>query len=528
MGGLALLVLGVIIGAAAGGFIIYNYHQSASKEQFNEARREAAKIIEEAKKEAEALKKEKLLEAKEEIHRERAQMEEELRHKRLELEKMESRLNLKEENIERRYQNLEMKEKELKLFEEELKKKESEIEQVRKELEEERKEIEETKEEVKRKLQEVAKMTEEEAKEALKNAMIDEARREAYEIVRAIEEEAKETADKKAKEIIATAVQRYAAEEVAEITVSVVHLPSDEMKGRIIGREGRNIRAFEAATGVDLIIDDTPETVVLSCHDPVRREIARRALEALVKDGRIHPASIEEMVKRKRREVDNYIKELGEATVFELGIHNLHPELVRLVGRLHFRTSYAQNMLDHSREVATFCGIMAAELGLDVPFAKRIGLLHDIGKAVDHEIEGSHALIGAELAKKYGESDRVVNAIASHHGEVEPATPEAVLLAAADALSAARPGARREMVEAYLKRIAKMEEIAQSFDGVERAYAIQAGRELRVIVIPEEISDEDTYFLAKEIAKQLKDQLTYPGQIKVHVIRETRAVEYAT
>ncbi len=526
--GFVMLILGVVVGAAAGGFVAYSFFQSAGKEKLSEARREAAKIIDEARKEAEALKKEKLLEAKEEIHRQRAELEEEMRKKRLELEKFEGRLALKEENLERKYQSLEMKEKELRLLEEGVKKKEEELEKIRQELEEARKQVEQEREEVRLKLQQVAKMTEEEAKEALKNAMIEEAKKEAYEIVRAIEEEAKETADRKAKEIIATAIQRYAADEVSEITVSVVHLPSDEMKGRIIGREGRNIRAFEAATGVDLIIDDTPETVVLSCHDPVRREIARRALEALVKDGRIHPASIEEMVKRKTREVENYMKELGEATVFELGIHNLHPELVKLIGRLHFRTSYAQNMLEHSKEVAVFCGIMAAELGLDVPFAKRIGLLHDIGKAVDHDIEGSHALIGADLARKYGESEKVVNAIASHHGEVDPQTPEAVLLAAADALSAARPGARREMVEAYLKRIARMEEIAKSFKGVERCYAIQAGRELRVIVIPEEISDEETYFLAKEIAKRLKDELTYPGQIKVHVIRETRAVEYAT
>ena len=526
--GVVMLFLGVIIGVAVGGFFMVGHQQSLARGKLEEAKREAKRIIDEARKEAEAIKKERILEAKEEIHKERLQFEEEMRRKKAELEKAESRIVMREENLDRRAQNLDLREKELRIFEEQLKKRESELEQAKAELEEAKKELEDLKEEARKKLQEIAKMTEEEAKEALKNAMIEEARREAYEIVRSIEEEAKETAEKKAKEIIALAIQRYAAEEVAETTVSVVHLPSDEMKGRIIGREGRNIRAFEAATGVDLIIDDTPETVVLSCHDSVRREVARRALEALVKDGRIHPARIEEVVKRKRREVENFIKELGESTVFELGIHNLHPELVKLVGRLYFRTSYAQNMLEHSKEVATFCGIMAAELGLDVAFAKRIGLLHDIGKAVDHEVEGSHALIGAELAKKYGENEKVVNAIASHHGEVEPQTVEAVLLAAADALSAARPGARREMVEAYLKRIAKMEEIAQSYEGVERAYAIQAGRELRVIVIPEEVSDEDIYFLAKEIAGRLKNELTYPGQIKVHVIRETRAVEYAT
>ncbi|MGC9033446.1 MAG: ribonuclease Y, partial [Thermosulfidibacteraceae bacterium] len=372
-----------------------------------------------------------------------------------------------------------------------------------------------------------SKLTEEEAKEIIKQQVLDEARKEAYEMVRIIEEEAKEKAEKKAKEIIATAIQRYSADEVIENTVSVVYLPSDEMKGRIIGREGRNIRAFESITGVDLIIDDTPEVVVLSCHDPIRREIAKRALEALIKDGRIHPARIEEVVKKKELEVEAHIKEVGESVVFELGIGNIHPELVKLIGRLKYRTSYGQNILEHSKEVAVFCGIMAAELGLDASLAKRIGLLHDIGKAVNHEVEGSHAIIGADLTKKYGENEKVVNAIASHHGEVEPTSIEAILLIAADTLSAARPGARREVVEAYLKRITRMEEIASSYKGVEKAYAIQAGRELRVIVIPEEISDEELHFLAKDIAKRLQEELTYPGNIKVHVIRETRAVEVA-
>ncbi len=517
----------VILAGAAGAAVGYFYYKNVAESRLKDAERTAQKILEEAEREAETKKKEKLLEAKEEIYKEKSKVEEELKRKRLELERLEERLTLREDNLDKRQQQLDLRERELRLLEEEIKRKEQELKHSQEELEQKEKNLEEMEKQVKKKLEEVAKMTEEEAKEALKEAMISEARKEAYEIVKRIEEEAIEQADKKAKEIIAMAIQRYAAEEVAENTVSVVHLPSDEMKGRIIGREGRNIRAFEAATGVDLIIDDTPETVVLSCHDPVRREIAKRALEALVKDGRIHPARIEEVVEKKKKEVESYIKEVGEETIFELGIHNLHPELVKLVGRLKFRTSYAQNMLEHSKEVAMFCGMMAAELGLNVAFAKRIGLLHDIGKAVDHEVEGSHALIGAELARKYGEDEKVVNAIASHHGEVEPATPEAVLLAAADALSAARPGARREMVEAYIKRITKMEEIASSFEGVERAFAIQAGREIRIVVIPEEISDEETYFLAKEIAKKLEKELTYPGQIKVHVIRETRAVEYA-
>lgn len=518
-----VLVIGIAIGAAVG----YLYRKQIYEAKIGQLEEESKRIIEEAKKEAETIKKEAFLSAREEIYKEKVKLEEELKEKRLELERLEARLLQKEELLESKSQQLNVKEQEIRNIEDTLRKEKEEIARMKEELRAKEEEVEELRLQAKKKIEEIAKLTEDEAKELLKKQIVDEARKEVYEIVRSIEEEAKEKAEKKAREIIATAIQRYAAEEVMENTVSVVYLPSDEMKGRIIGREGRNIRAFESITGVDLIIDDTPETVVLSCHDPIRREIARRALEALIKDGRIHPARIEEVVKKKELEVEAHIKEIGESVIFELGIGNIHPELVKLIGRLKFRTSYGQNILQHSKEVAVFCGIMASELGLDVALAKRAGLLHDIGKAVDHEVEGSHALIGAELAKKYGENEKIVNAIASHHGEIEPTTIEAILVVAADGLSAARPGARREVVEAYLKRIAKMEEIAMSFKGVEKAYAIQAGRELRVIVIPEEISDNEIYFLAKDIAKRLQEELTYPGNIKVHVIRETRAIEVA-
>ena len=512
-----LLILVALALGGAGGYFLRN---KLLEMKVKSAEDETQRIIKEAKREAERLKKEALLEAKETIYKEKASVEEEMNQKRKELEKAENRIIQKEEHLEKKERQLDEKEKELRSLSDRLK-------NLEKELTQREAQLREKMEEAIKRLEYVAQLTREEAKKELMDMMVKEAKKDAYEIIRKIEEKAREEADRKARAIIAQAIQRYAAEEVTEHTVSVVPLPSDEMKGRIIGREGRNIRAFEAATGVDLIIDDTPEAVVLSCHDPVLREVARRALEKLVKDGRIHPARIEEVVNKVSRELETTMKEEAEAAAFELGIHNLHPELIKLLGRLKYRTSYTQNMLAHSKEVAYFCSIMGAELGLNVPMLKRMGLLHDIGKAVDHEVEGSHAQIGAELARKYGESPEVVNAIASHHGEVEPTTPEAVILAAADALSAARPGARREMVEAYLKRIEKLEEISQSFPGVEKAFAIQAGREVRVIVKPQEMGDDEIYMLARDIAKRLEDELTYPGQIKVHVIRETRAVEYA-
>ncbi len=513
---LLLIVTALVLGGA-GGYLLRN---KLLEMKVKSAEDEAQRVLKEAQREAERIKKEAILEAKEAIYKEKASVEEEMAQKRKDLEKAESRILQKEDHLEKRERQIEEKEKELRSLADRLK-------NLEKELSQQESQLKERLEEAIKRLEYIAQLTKEEAKEELLKMMEKEARKDAYELIKKIEERAKEEADRKAKAIIAQAIQRYAAEEVTEHTVSVVPLPSDEMKGRIIGREGRNIRAFESATGVDLIIDDTPEAVVLSCHDPVRREIARRALEKLVKDGRIHPTRIEEVVNKVGRELETTMKEEAEAAAFELGIHNLHPELIKLLGRLKYRTSYTQNMLAHSKEVAYFCSIMGAELGLNVTLLKRMGLLHDIGKAVDHEVEGSHAQIGAELARKYGESPAVVNAIASHHGEAEPTTPEALILAAADALSAARPGARREMVEAYLKRIEKLEEISQSFPGVEKAFAIQAGREVRVIVKPQDMGDDEIYMLARDIAKRLEDELTYPGQIKVHVIRETRAVEYA-
>jgi len=510
--GIVFALLALIAGVGVG-YLIRNKMLQVKIKSAEDA---AEKIL----KEAESRKKEILLEAKEEAYKEKTLAEEEISKKKKDLERYETRLSEKEETLIK-------KEKTLNEKDEELRKREDTLLDLEKELEAKRRECDEKLEEVMKKLESISQLTKEEAKEELMRSMEEEAKKEAYEMIRKIEERAKEEADRKAKAILAQAIQRYAADEVSELSVSVVTLSSDEMKGRIIGREGRNIRAFEAATGVDLIIDDTPEAVVLSCHDPVRREIARRALEKLVRDGRIHPARIEEVVEKVKKDLEISMKEEAEAVAFELGVHDLHPELIKLLGRLKYRTSYTQNMLDHSKEVAYFCSLLGAELGLDVQLLKRMGLLHDIGKAVDHEVEGSHAQIGAELAKKYGETEEVVNAIASHHGEVEPLTPEAVIVAAADALSAARPGARREMVEAYLKRIERLEEISRSFPGVEKAYAIQAGREVRVIVKPEEMTDEEIYMLARDIAKRLEDELTYPGQIKVHVIRETRAVEYA-
>ena len=485
-----------------------------------EARSEADKILVNARRQAGQLTKEARLEAKEMVYQARSEFEKETKQIRAELAAREQRLGQKEENLEKRMTLVEKKEMELKGREKGLQK-------IERRVQEKEAKYEAALAEQIQKLERISGMSADEAKQTLMRQMEEEAKYEAARTVKQILDEARENAEKEAKNIMALAIQRCAADFTAEMTVSVVNLPSDEMKGRIIGREGRNIRSLEAATGVDLIIDDTPEAVIVSAYDPVRREVARLTLERLVGDGRIHPARIEEMVAKVRKEVDQSIKEEGEKTTFDLGVHAVHPELVKLVGRLKFRTSYGQNVLTHSKEVAYLSGVMAAELGLDAELAKRAGLLHDIGKAVDHEVEGTHAAIGADLARRHGEDPRVVNAIASHHDDVEALCAESVLVAAADALSAARPGARKESLDAYLKRLSKIEEIANSFDGVEKSYAIQAGREIRIIVENEQITDEKAAVLAKEICRKIEQELTYPGKIKVTVIRESRFVEYA-
>lgn len=469
--------------------------------------------MEEAEKEAEAAKREILLEAKEEAHRLRNEIEQEERTRRAELQRTERRLLQKEESLDRKLEALERKE-------ESITRKERELEAAKEELA--RLHAEQRAE-----LQRISGLSSEEAKALLLKDIENEIRHEAAVMIRDIEAQAKEEADRRAREIVAAAIQRCAADHVAETSVSVVSLPSDEMKGRIIGREGRNIRALETLTGIDLIIDDTPEAVILSGFDPVRREIAKVALEKLISDGRIHPARIEEMVEKAQKEVEAIIKEEGESAAIEAGVHGLHPELIRLLGRLKFRSSFGQNVLKHSLEVAHLAAGMAAELGANIAVAKRAGLLHDIGKAVDHEVEGPHVQIGVDLARKYRESPEVIHAIAAHHGDEEPKTVEAVLVQAADAISAARPGARRETLEAYIKRLTKLEEVADSFDGVEKAYAIQAGREIRIMVKPEKVDDLAAVRLARDIVKKIEEELEYPGQIKVTVIRETRVVDYA-
>lgn len=512
-----LIAVGCALAGFAAGFLV---RRTLAEAKVGNAEKQASRLLDQSRKEAETITKEAALEAKERLYRAKSESDKEVRNKRRELAGLEKRLSQKEENLERKVDLLDRKEMDLN-------KREGKIGGREQGLTAKEEEYQQLKGEINTKLERISGMSSDQARAQLVETIREDARNDAARYVKTTEEEARAAADKKCKWIIGNAIQRYASDYVAESTVSVVPLPNEEMKGRIIGREGRNIRTLESATGVDLIIDDTPEAVILSAFDPIRRQIAKISLERLISDGRIHPARIEEVVEKVKKELDLSIKEAAESATFDLGVHNVHAEVARLIGRLKYRTSYAQNVLQHSREVSYLCGIMASELGLDPKFARRAGLLHDIGKAIDHETEGSHALIGAEVARRHGESDAVINAIASHHEEEEPTSVEAILVQAADALSAARPGARREMLEAYVKRMEKLEEIADSFKGVHKAYAIQAGREVRIIVQENQVSDGETVYLARDIARKIEEQLSYPGQIKVTAIREKRAVEYA-
>lgn len=515
--GLAVLV---IVAAIVGFFVGGKSSAKKSEKQFGSAQARADKIIEDAVAESKTIKKEAILEAKEQELKLKNEFERESRDKKAELNRQEQRLNQKEDNLEKKEAALDRKNEELENQKKNLAAKHVEIEKLQEKLSNQH-------ELMVQELEKVSQLTKEEAKKLLTEEILEETRHDVALQVRNIEQTAKDEAENEAKNIISLAVQRCAADHASEITVSVVPIPNDDMKARIIGREGRNIRALENATGIELIVDDTPEVVILSGFDPVRRETARLALEKLITDGRIHPARIEETVAKVKKELDQEIKAAGESAMFDVGIYGLHPELIKLIGRLKYRTSYGQNVYKHSIEVAELAGIMASELGLDVVMAKRAGLLHDIGKAVDKEQEGTHVQLGADLAKKYGEKANIINAIAAHHGDCEPKTIEAVLVAAADAISGARPGARRETGTNYVKRLEKLEQIASDFNGVDKCYAIQAGREVRVIVKPEQVDDAQAMFLAKDIAKKIEAELEYPGQIKVNVIRESRAVEYA-
>lgn len=512
---IAIIVTGVVTLLVVGAIILYlsNSKLKTAKEILGNAETDSKRILEDSKRDAEALKKEAALEAKDEAFKLKSEAEKEVRERRSEVQRLERRTIQKEESLDKKMEQLEKKEENLAKKVQDLTLKETEAEELLSKRREE--------------LERIASLSQEDAKQLLMSEVRGEVQRDLTMMVKEMETKAKEEADKKAREIITTSIQRCAADHVSETTVHVVSLPNDEMKGRIIGREGRNIRTLETLTGVDLIIDDTPEAVILSSFDPIRREVAKLTLEKLIVDGRIHPARIEEMVDKSKKDVENSIKEEGEQASFEIGIHGIHPELLKLLGRLKFRTSYGQNVLKHSIEVANLAGLMASELGLDVTLAKRAGLLHDIGKAVDHEVEGPHALIGADLAKKYHESALVVNAIGAHHGDVEMMSMEAVLVQAADAISAARPGARRETLENYIKRLQKLEEIANSYEGVEKSYAIQAGREIRIIVKPDVVDDAGAMLMARSIVKRIEDEMEYPGQIKINVIRETRSVDYA-
>ena len=506
-------IIGIVVGVAVGIPLGIQRRKQSAEQQIGSAEEEAKRIVNEAYKSAESKKREALVEAKEEILKARNEYEKEEKERRSDLQKQERRLQQKEENLDRKTENIEKKEEQLSNRLAKLEATQAEAEQVKKSQLE--------------MLERISGFTAEEAKNYLLQQLEEDVTHESAMKIKEIEARFKDEADTKAREIISLAIQRCAADHVAEATVSVVPLPNDEMKGRIIGREGRNIRTLETLTGVDLIIDDTPEAITVSCFDPVRREIARLALEKLILDGRIHPARIEEMVEKAKREVDATIKAEGERAIFETNVHGLHPELVKLLGRMRYRTSYGQNVLNHSIEVSHIAGLLAAEIGANVAEAKRAGLLHDLGKSIDHEVEGSHVSIGVELARKYRESENVIHAIQAHHNDVEPQTVVACLVQAADAISAARPGARRENLENYIKRLEALEEITSSFPGVEKSYAIQAGREVRIMVKPDQVSEDQMVLLARDIAKKIEDELEYPGQIKVNLLRETKAIEYA-
>ncbi len=510
---IVITIAAVLISLAIGVLVGMAYRKKVAESKIQGAENEAKRLVDLAKIEAENLKKQEIFKAKEEIMNNRKELDQEIKERRGEVQKQEARLIQKEENLERRSENFERKEQEI----------EKQIQEVEKEKEEVQKLYDQQVVE----LQKIASLTKEEAKQKLLSEMDKELTAEKAALIREKEQKAKEESIKNAKEILSYAVQKCAADHSQETTVSIVSLPNDDMKGRIIGREGRNIKAIETLTGVDLIIDDTPEAVVLSGFDPLRREVAKITLEKLIDDGRIHPAKIEEMVEKAKEELDSTIKEEGERAVLETGVIGLHPDLVKLIGKLKYRTSYGQNVLNHSIEVSNLARIMAEELGLDPKLARKAGLLHDIGKALDHDMEGTHVEIGVEVLKKYKENPLVINAVEAHHGDVEPQTLEAVLVQAADAISASRPGARRETLEAYIKRLQNLEEIADSFEGVEKSFAIQAGREIRVMVKPDKISDDKMTILARDVAKKVENEMDYPGQIKVNVIRETRVIDYA-
>ena len=507
------IVLSVLVGLGIGFAAGIIYRKNVAEKEIGSAEMEATRLINEAIRSGENRKKEMLLEAKDEIHKSRTEHDKEVKERRAELSKTERRLEQKEANLDKKTESFERKE-------EDLAKKLQKVQETQAEADAIKLQQMKT-------LEQISQLTQEQAKQYLLKTVEDEVRHEAAMKIKEIEQQLKDECEDKAREVISTAIQRCAADHAAEVTVSVVTLPNDEMKGRIIGREGRNIRTLETITGVDLIIDDTPEAITVSSFDPVRREVARLALEKLIVDGRIHPTRIEDMVEKARKEVDRTIREEGERACYETGVHNLNPELVKILGRQKYRTSYGQNVLNHSIEVSHIAGLMAAELGVDVAMAKRAGLLHDLGKSIDHEVEGSHVQLGADLAKKYKENPVIVNAIEAHHGDVEPKTVIAVLVQAADAVSAARPGARRENVENYIRRLQKLEELTGSYPGVDKAYAIQAGREVRIMVKPEVVSEDNMILLARDVAKKIEAELEYPGQIKINVIRETKAVEYA-